>query len=109
MLGDVPLIKSNISRRSCYTRVENNIKQATKYRNGSDLWLDDKIVKVNKLYLNSLLVSIVNRVYQSRTMKYQREWKHRCVKQKKSYLRSEGKAAFLVRRVRSAMKKSSAD
>ena len=26
-------------------------KQATKYRNGSDLWLDDKIVKVNNLYL----------------------------------------------------------
>ena len=36
-----------------------------------------KIVKVNKLYLNSLLVSIVNRVSQSRTMKYQCEWKHR--------------------------------
>ena len=32
-----------------------------------------KIVKVNKLYLNSLLVSIVNRVSQSRTMKYQCE------------------------------------
>ena len=37
---------------------------ATKYRNGSDLSLDDKnskiyIVKVNRLYLNSLLVSIV--------------------------------------------------
>ena len=44
---------------------------ATKYRNGSDLWLDDKIVKVNKLYLNSLLVSIVNRVFRSGTMKYQ--------------------------------------
>ena len=26
-------------------------KQATKYRNGSDLRLDDKIVKVNNLYL----------------------------------------------------------
>ena len=38
--------------------------QVTKYRNGSDLWLDDKklIVKVNNLYLNSLLVSVVNRV-----------------------------------------------
>ena len=32
-----------------------------------------KIVKVNKLYLNSLLVSIVNRVSQSGTMKYQCE------------------------------------
>ena len=40
-----------------------------------------KIVKVNKLYLNSLLVSIVNRVSQSGTMKYQCEWKHRCIKQ----------------------------
>ena len=28
-----------------------------------------KIVKVNKLYFNSLLVSIVNRLYQSGTMK----------------------------------------
>ena len=32
-----------------------------------------KIVKVNKLYFNSLLVSVVNRVYQSGTMKYQCE------------------------------------
>ena len=32
-----------------------------------------KIVKVNKLYLNSLLVSIVNRVSRSGTMKYQCE------------------------------------
>ena len=32
-----------------------------------------KIVKVNKLYLNSLPVSIVNRVSQSGTMKYQCE------------------------------------
>ena len=30
-----------------------------------------KIIKVNKLYLNSLLVSIVNRVFRSGTMKYQ--------------------------------------
>ena len=96
MLGDVPLIKSNISRRSCYTRVENNIKQATKYRNGSDLWLDDKIVKVNKLYLNSLLVSIVNRVSQSRTMKYQREWKHRCVKQEMVTYVAKERQPFLL-------------
>ena len=40
-----------------------------------------KIVKVNKLYFNSLLVSIVYRVSQSGTMKYQCEWKHRCIKQ----------------------------
>ena len=34
--------------------------QATKYRNGSDLWLVMiKMVKVNNLYLNSLLVSMV--------------------------------------------------
>ena len=32
-----------------------------------------KIVKVNKLYLNSLLVSIVNRVSRSGRMKYQYE------------------------------------
>ena len=32
-----------------------------------------KIVKVNKLYLNSLLVSMVNRVSRSGTMKYQCE------------------------------------
>ena len=32
-----------------------------------------KIVKVDKLYLNSLLVSIVNRVSQSGTIKYQCE------------------------------------
>ena len=32
-----------------------------------------KIVKVNMLYLNSLLVSIVNRVSRSGTMKYQCE------------------------------------
>ena len=32
-----------------------------------------KIVKVNKLYFNSLLMSIVNRLYQSGTMKYQCE------------------------------------
>ena len=99
MLGDVPLIKSNISRRSCYTRVENNIKQATKYRNGSDLWLDDKIVKVNKLYLNSLLVSIVNRVSQSGTMKYQCEWKHRCVKQEMVTYVAKGRQPFLFSEV----------
>ena len=40
-----------------------------------------KIAKVNKLHLDSLLVSIVHRVSQSGTMKYQCEWKHRCVKQ----------------------------
>ena len=32
-----------------------------------------KIVKVHKLYLNSLHVSIVNRVYRSGTMKYRCE------------------------------------
>ena len=32
-----------------------------------------KIVKVNNLYLNSLLVSMVNRVSRSGTMKYQCE------------------------------------
>ena len=32
-----------------------------------------KIVKVNKLYYNSLFLSIVNRLYQSGTMKYQCE------------------------------------
>ena len=39
-----------------------------------------KIVKVNKLCLNFLLVSIVNRVSRSGTMKYQCERKHRSVK-----------------------------
>ena len=53
--------------------------QATKYRNGSE---NIKIRKVNKLYLSFLLVSIFNRVSRSGTMKYQWEWKHRCVKQK---------------------------
>ena len=42
----------------------------TKYRNGSDLWLDDKNSKGDNLYLNSLLVSMVNRVSR---MKYQCE------------------------------------
>ena len=42
----------------------------TKYRNGSDLWLDDKNRKGDNLYLNSLLVSMVNRVSR---MKYQCE------------------------------------
>ena len=32
-----------------------------------------KIIKVNKLYLNSLLVSIVNRMSHGGTMKYQYE------------------------------------
>ena len=49
------------------------VKLATKYRNGSNLWLDDKNRKVNKLYLNSLLMSIVNRVSRSGKMKYQCE------------------------------------
>ena len=40
-----------------------------------------KIVKVNKLCLNSLLVSIVNRVSRSGTMKYQSKNTDRCVKQ----------------------------
>ena len=63
-----------------------------------------KIVKVNKLYLNYLLVSIVNRVSRSGTMKYPCEWKHRSVQQEMlTYLRSEGKAAFLVQRGRSAI------
>ena len=46
------------------------VKLATKYRNGSDLWLDDKNSKGDNLYLNSLLVSMVNRVSR---MKYQCE------------------------------------
>ena len=40
-------------------------------------WL--KKVKVNKLHLNSFLVSIVNRVSRSGTMKYRCEWKHWCL------------------------------
>ena len=46
---------------------------ATKYSNGSDLWLDDKNSKIYKLGLDSLLVSIVNHVSWSGTMKYQFE------------------------------------
>ena len=58
-----------------------------------------KIVKVNKLYLNSLLVSIVNRVSQSRTMKYQCEWKHRCVKQEMITNVAKGRQPFLFSEV----------
>ena len=58
-----------------------------------------KIVKVNKLYLNSLLVSIVNRVSQSGTMKYQCEWKHRCVKQEIVTYVAKGRQPFLFSEV----------
>ena len=58
-----------------------------------------KIVKVNKLYLNSLLVSIVNRVSQSGTMKYQCEWKHRCVKQEMVTYVAKGRQPFLFSEV----------
>ena len=71
-----------------------------------------KIVKVNKLYLNSLLVSIVNRVSQSGTMKYQCEWKHRCVKQEMVTYVAKRRQPFLLSEVDHdipAMKKSSAD
>ena len=37
------------------------LSQVTKYRNPTCDWMI-KIVKINKLYLNSLIVSIVNRV-----------------------------------------------
>ena len=58
-----------------------------------------KIVKVNKLYFNFLLVSIVNRVYQSGTMKYQCEWKHRCVKQEMVTYLAKGRQPFLFSEV----------
>ena len=58
-----------------------------------------KIVKVNKLYLNSLLVSIVNRVSQSGTMKYQCEWKHRCIKQEMVTYVAKGRQLFLFSEV----------
>ena len=58
-----------------------------------------KIVKVNKLYLNSLLVSIVNRVSQSGTMKYQCEWKHRCIKQEMVTYVARGRQPFLFSEV----------
>ena len=58
-----------------------------------------KIVKVNKLCLNSLLVSIVNRVSQSGTMKYQCEWKHRCVKQEMVTYVAKGRQPFLFSEV----------
>ena len=53
-----------------------------------------KIVKVNKLYLNSLLVSIVNCVSQSGTMKYQ--YKNTNESNKKGYLHNEEKAEFIL-------------
>ena len=72
-----------------------------------------KIVKVNKLYLNSLLVSIVNRVSQSGTMKYQCEWKHRCVKQEMVTYVAKGRQPFLfsevVQRWKSHLQTSSSD
>ena len=58
-----------------------------------------KIIKVNKLYLNSLLVSIVNRVSRSGTMKYQCEWKHRCVKQEMVTYVAKGRQPFLFSEV----------
>ena len=58
-----------------------------------------KIVKVNKLYLNSLLVSIVNRVSRSGTIKYQCEWKHRCVKQEMVTCVVKGRQPFLLSEV----------
>ena len=58
-----------------------------------------KIVKVNKLYLNSLLVSIVNRVSQSGTMTYQCESKYRCVKQEMVTYVAKGRQPFLFSEV----------
>ena len=58
-----------------------------------------KIVKVNKLYLSSLLVSIVNRVSRSGTIKYQCEWKHRCVKQEMVTYVAKGWQPFLFSEV----------
>ena len=58
-----------------------------------------KIVKVNKLYFNSLLVSIVYRVSQSGTMKYQCEWKHRCIKQEMVTYVAKGRQPFLFSEV----------
>ena len=80
-------------------KIKDGGHKVTKYTNGSDLWLDDKIVKVNKLYLNSLLVCIVNRVSQSGTMKYQCEWKHRCVKQEMVTYVAKGRQPFLFSEV----------
>ena len=58
-----------------------------------------KIVKVDKLYLNSLLVSIVNRVSQSGTMTYQCESKYRCVKQEMVTYVAKGRQPFLFSEV----------
>ena len=58
-----------------------------------------KLVKVNKLYFNPLLLSIVNRVYQSGTMKYQCEWKHRCVQQEMVTYVAKGRQPFLFSEV----------
>ena len=71
-----------------------------------------KIVKVNKLYFNSLLVSIVNRVSRSGTMKYQCERKHRSVqKEMLTYVAKEGSLSRSAKSFSDipAMKKSSAD
>ena len=71
-----------------------------------------KIVKVNKLYFNSLLVSIVNRVSRSGTMKYQCERKHRSVQQEMlTYVEKEGSLSRSAKSFSDipAMKKSSAD
>ena len=53
-----------------------------------------KIVKVNKLYLNSLLVSIVNRVSQSGTMKY--NGKTPMTQTRNGYLHNEEKAESVL-------------
>ena len=58
-----------------------------------------KIVKVNRLYLNSLSVSIVNRVSQSGTIKYQCEWKHRSVKKEMITYVAKGRQPFLFSEV----------
>ena len=65
-----------------------------------------KIVKVNNLYLNSLHVSMVNRVSRSGTMKYQ------CENADESYIMKRRQSLACSARSFSdipAMKKSSAD
>ena len=54
-----------------------------------------KIVKVNKLYLNSLLVSIVSRVSRSGTMKYQCG-NARIRQTRNGYLHNEGKVESIL-------------
>ena len=69
-----------------------------------------KIAKVSKLYLNSLLMGIVNSVSQSGTMKYQCKWKHWCVKQEMVTNIAKRRQPFLFSEVIQgySMKKSSA-